>query len=717
MKLEYSPYRLYQTQLANSRDTQTFHDGALIRVSEGKDWGVADLCPWPNLGDSTWQKEILNKGLLFQRAYDLACEDLKARKNKHCLQQPITFLNNYLLNGKKLSLEVLRQYQGCTVKIKADTEIEELAQLFNQVDFEINLRVDFNACLLDEQFQKFINLLSPSACQKIQYIEDPTVYNQLQWTIWNKKLPLALDFQKPEVFNYSSVSFCESFSYLVIKPTRQDLSFVKKINLDEKIKFKIILTSAMDHPVGLAHGLLQAQKWLNEQALLFSGGVFGFLTLDLYQTTPFHHYFEQNRDIIKFTLPEKNEFGVGLTEELSQCNWLGIETLFDFSQTAHNQLLINPRLSEAEKKNLFFLQKGFENKFTKENHFLVPSSGSSQKSDESVKLIVLHREAILNSARRFNDFFQAQSNESWGLVLPTHHVAGLGVMARAHLAEASVFQMTWQADLMFDWLSKNKICFLSLVPSQVFDLVTQQISAPKCIRKVLVGAGSLQPELKQQAMALGWPIVETYGMTETASMIAVKEATLNQKDFYLLPGVEVRVGSNQLLQIKCNSLLNQAIQLNNNQVTFLESTAEGWFQTQDRVELMTGPKSTQLRFLGRENDYIKILGEGVSLLELRSLIERLALDLKIYLNEFVLLPWPDVRSENKIILVYEDLKLENNISNLQNEFNKQVRPYEKIKNIYKLNKLPRTELGKIKLEQLKAELAHLLKDENYDKKI
>ena len=136
-----------------------------------------------------------------------------------------------------------------------------------------------------------------------------------------------------------------------------------------------------------------------------------------------------------------------------------------------NQLLLNPKSPIEEKNVLLELKHKFELQFADKDFFLIPSSGSSKNESESVKLIAISLQAILNSAARFNDYFKVEATPVWGLVLPTFHVAGLAILARAHLAKAQVVSINWIPEKMQSWLDMHAVTFLSLVPAQVYDLV------------------------------------------------------------------------------------------------------------------------------------------------------------------------------------------------------------------------------------------------------
>lgn len=369
--------------------------------------------------------------------------------------------------------------------------------------------------------------------------------------------------------------------------------------------------------------------------------------------------------------------------------------MIDFSQDRPNQLLLNPKLSVIEKNTLIELKNIFEKNFSNYGYFLIASSGSSQKSDESVKLIALHTDKILNSARRFNQYFNVYENEHWGLVLPEFHVAGLSIRARAFLSGAKVFTREWKTDKLSDWIAENNISYISMVPAQVYDLVQKQIKAPNSLKKIFVGASHLEVKLRAQALQLNWPLVETYGMTETSSMIAVKENNY----FLVLPEVEVKTTS-ELLLIKCDSLMTASVQKSVDKIIINSLNEGSWYQTNDRVEILSINDQLSLKFLGRSSDYIKILGEGVSLTELRSRFAEIALSKDIAVVQFELLALDDIRAGFKLILVVEI-----NLGLVQAQaileiFNSKCRPYEKIQECVVIGQIPRTELGKLKIEEL-----------------
>ena len=166
----------------------------------------------------------------------------------------------------------------------------------SSINLNLTLRLDFNSKLREDEFEFFLRQLPDPILEKIEYIEDPTPM-VAKWIEWNQKISLAYDFQQSE---YEP----EFAKFKIIKPSRE--------NIDKKHNF-FTLTSAMDHPVGLAHGLRQAQE--------FAQNTSGFLTLDLYQKTEFNKFFVQIENTLNFSSLALNDFGIGMTKELSELHW------------------------------------------------------------------------------------------------------------------------------------------------------------------------------------------------------------------------------------------------------------------------------------------------------------------------------------------------------------------------------------------------------------
>lgn len=165
----------------------SIENGALIKwVDRDGHYGVADLCPWPSLGDQSLEQELLNQGKLFRRALELAKIDLKARINKIRLISEAVVRNHLLIQDYK-TFDFKNSAQS-VVKIKGDPDYKSLAETLNSSSAaHQKIRLDFNFCLTEFEFRDFLNLLNPSVLKKIETVEDPFPFELQSWTELNLK--------------------------------------------------------------------------------------------------------------------------------------------------------------------------------------------------------------------------------------------------------------------------------------------------------------------------------------------------------------------------------------------------------------------------------------------------------------------------------------------------------------------------------------------------
>jgi O-succinylbenzoic acid--CoA ligase len=277
-------------------------------------------------------------------------------------------------------------------------------------------------------------------------------------------------------------------------------------------------------------------------------------------------------------------------------------------------------------------------------------------------------------------------------------VAGLLQSYRAQLSGAKHLQapeLTWDAEDFSQNLQSTGSTVTSLVPTQIYDLVQAQKKAPTSLRCVFAGGGPLADFLFQQAQALGWPLVRTYGMTETSAMIAYKETSSNL--WRRLPHLHKWAsGDDQRLKFFGSSLLTGYLLIdcspeNDDTCQWLDPKQQGWFESDDRGSI----ENDELLLLGRESELVKIKGESVSLAELNDRWQRYSQEKQLFANS-VIVSLPHERDGGEIVLVTEDCVLIEQIE----DFQKTLLPFQKIQRVFAKTLIPRTELGKIKTADL-----------------
>lgn len=366
------------------------------------------------------------------------------------------------------------------------------------------------------------------------------------------------------------------------------------------------------------------------------------------------------------------------------------------SEKSH--ILLNPALPTQTQS---FLEKAVDEKSRFAGQIWLLSSGTTANENE-FKLVALSKRALICSAKEVNRHIEATESDTWFNVLPLFHVGGLSILVRAFLSGASVVNgriKKWSVTAFCQQLAESNSTLVSLVPTQVYDIVRSKINCPKKLRVAFVGGGSLSLELINEAKKLGWPLLPTYGMTEACSQVAT--ALLPSIDIFdvpqlhVLPHWQTKVDEEtQQLLLKGPSLLSAYLSINSQQTTLYPHSPNEWFVTQDRVVL----NKNIVSFLGRKGAKRKVLGELVDLNELQSKWNSLALKANLAPSASVLLAIPDSRKENSVVVVFEKSNFEQ-IQACVDCFNQSVLPYEKITHIYRVEDLPKTELGKISIKK------------------
>lgn len=323
---------------------------------------------------------------------------------------------------------------------------------------------------------------------------------------------------------------------------------------------------------------------------------------------------------------------------------------------------MNPRLPDSVSRPDVYLP----------GHFWIATSGTTG----SVKWAALSKRALLLSAEAVNSHLNVSPGDVWINPLPTFHVGGLSILARAYLSGSRVVSMSaWDPAIFVEQCAIESASLASLVPAQLFDLVKAKFSAPPSMRAVIIGGGVLQKLLFDEACALGWPVAQSFGMTECASQIAT--ASPGRFEMQVLPHVTLE-GSP--LKVKSEALLTGYWK----DGTFWDPKKDGWFQTEDLVKI----EGSHLVWLGREKDWIKILGENVNLGALQSKLELLCRGV-----DGALYPVPDERRGFLLSLHVAgsmDQALE-----LKERFNLTVMPYERVAEVRLVDKIERSPLGKL----------------------
>lgn len=114
-------------------------------------------------------------------------------------------------------------------------------------------------------------------------------------------------------------------------------------------------------------------------------------------------------------------------------------------------------------------------------------------SEGSPKWVALPKDAFLISGQAVNAHFEVKVEDRWLIALPLHHVGGFAIHARAHLSGSGLVQdqSRWQPDAFIETCKREGITLVSLVPTQVHDLIRNRRRAPPDLRVAIIGGGGV----------------------------------------------------------------------------------------------------------------------------------------------------------------------------------------------------------------------------------
>jgi len=212
------------------------------------------------------------------------------------------------------------------------------------------------------------------------------------------------------------------------------------------------------------------------------------------------------------------------------------------------------------------------------------------------KRVQLSSKALFISAKLSNEILGASNCDIWSLLLPTNHIAGLNVLARAITLDSEIVSV------------EGKAKFSAIVPTQLHRALSgdaQLLNHLQNCQAVLVGGSATSKELLESAKQHKINVVTTYGMTETSGGCVYNNVAL--------PGVEVSTTEAGLLKIK-GAVLADGYE--NQEQLWAANFSDGWFTTNDLGEVRDG----KVFVTGRADDVIISGGENVSLIAVEKIL-------------------------------------------------------------------------------------------------
>lgn len=267
--------------------------------------------------------------------------------------------------------------------------------------------------------------------------------------------------------------------------------------------------------------------------------------------------------------------------------------------------------------------------------FYILSSGSSGPS----KAIGLTLNNVFHSAKSIINFFEMKSCDSTFLNLPHHHIGGLMILWRAFFGHSSVTKN-----------ENDDYQFISLVPLQLKRFLEEpqkKLKLKNC-RAVLIGGAPLDNDLKTLAFNDNISIYETYGMSETSSLVMLNGIPLE--------GQRVKLDAENNFLIKGPTLSPGA-----------PVDSDGFFHTKDIGAI---DENGVYSFIKRRDVLYKSAGELIDPLYIEEKVKKLP-----WITNAVVVPIAHPEWTNASALVYQTNDSTKSFENIKTHLRNEIHPH------------------------------------------
>jgi len=327
--------------------------------------------------------------------------------------------------------------------------------------------------------------------------------------------------------------------------------------------------------------------------------------------------------------------------------------------------LSSPLLPDWESELFTFLKEWFSS-----SEIIHAQTSGSTGEPTPIKL---SKQVMIKSAKRTIEYFGLQKGNRILLSLPCRYIAGKMMVVRTIVGNMDLITIDPSSD--FELLLNDTFDFGAMVPNQVFNLLGSESGKEKLehIHSLLIGGSAISENLEAQVSQLRSRVVSTYGMTETASHIAIRELSgKNRSDIYhCLPGISVTLSENNCLQIHLPERYD-------------------CLQTNDVAEVLS---PTSFRILGRADDVI--ISGGINYWpqtierKLESLISA----------RFVISSMSDEMLGKKLVLIIEGSPSDTEW--VHQKAKELLPPFERPRLVCFLASFPQTSNGKLRRNEIK----------------
>ncbi len=238
-------------------------------------------------------------------------------------------------------------------------------------------------------------------------------------------------------------------------------------------------------------------------------------------------------------------------------------------------------------------------------HGIVYTSGTTGRPKGAILTYANHFWSATGSAVNLG----VHRDDRWLAVLPFYHVGGLALLMRSAIyGTPAVVQPRFDPAVVNDAIDRG-VTLVSVVTAMLRRMLDERGGRrfPASLRAVLLGGGPAPLSLLEECARIGLPVLQTYGMTETAS----QAVTLAPEDALRKPGSAGKPLLPTELRIEAGEIQLRGSNVSpgyHNHPPGTDRTPDGWLRTGDLGQL---DEDGYLFVLDRRDDLIVSGGENV----------------------------------------------------------------------------------------------------------
>lgn len=370
-----------------------------------------------------------------------------------------------------------------------------------------------------------------------------------------------------------------------------------------------------------------------------------------------------------------------------------IKHKFDFIlyEKEFDDKLKNVKLSKISLDELHSFQTSkAENEFNNNDEALVIfTSGSSGES----KGVVHTFDSLANSIINGEDILNQNISDRWLASLPFYHIGGFQIICRALSGGCEIIlPENFETDSLKYAIENFHPTHISLVSTQLQRLLDSNTQINNFLKLTLIGGGFSEDDLIVKASEKGWKPIRVYGSSETASFITaanvdeikIKPMTVGKP----VKNVKLKITDEDEILISSNSLFKYYL---NNAEETEKKLKNGFYHSGDLGRIENG----YLFLNTRRSDLIITGGENVNPFEVEKAL------LKINgIQEACVFGLDDQEWSQKVCAAIVASK-EMSENEIRDFLKKEISSFKIPKEIFFVEELPKTSLGKIEREKVK----------------